>query len=241
VPPDINLITQADSFNVQPGPLPRRVGMLGGTFDPIHNGHLALAARFTALLGLTELILLPAGQPWQKTSVSTANHRLAMTRLAAQTLWDSIQIKVTVATDEIEHHGPTYTVETLTRWRQREGSEASLTLLMGADQLLRLDTWHEWPRLFDLAHVGASTRPGFDAASAPAAVAAQIARRSGTSMQLQRSSHGLILLDSALALDISATGIREHIHERLANEQATSEHVPVDVWHYIRQHHLYRT
>ncbi|MBY4668589.1 adenylyltransferase/cytidyltransferase family protein, partial [Burkholderia contaminans] len=82
--------------------------MLGGTFDPIHDGHLALARRFAELLGLTELVLLPAGQPYQKRDVSAAEHRLAMTRAAAGSL--SVPgVTVTVATDEIEHAGPTYT------------------------------------------------------------------------------------------------------------------------------------
>ncbi|WP_255214780.1 adenylyltransferase/cytidyltransferase family protein, partial [Burkholderia pseudomallei] len=92
--------------------LPRRIGILGGTFDPIHDGHLALARRFAHVLRLTELVLMPAGQPYQKQDVSAAEHRLAMTRAAAASLVLP-GVAVSVATDEIEHAGPTYTVETL--------------------------------------------------------------------------------------------------------------------------------
>lgn len=129
--------------NAGPPPLPRRIGMLGGTFDPIHDGHLALARRFADALRLTELVLMPAGQPYQKQDVSAAEHRLAMTRAAAGSLVLP-GVAVSVATDEIEHAGPTYTVETLERWRKRVGPDASLSLLIGADQLVRLDTWRDW-------------------------------------------------------------------------------------------------
>ena len=118
------------------------------------------------MLQLTELVLLPAGQPWQKKDVSAPRHRLAMTRAAAASMRLE-GVEVIVATDEIEHDGPTYTVDTLAAWREREGADASLALLIGADQLVHLDTWHDWMRLFDFAHVCVETRPGFDLSSLP--------------------------------------------------------------------------
>jgi len=225
----------------------RRVALLGGTFDPIHNGHLALARRFAQLLDLTDLVLLPAGQPWQKPEVSAAAHRLAMTRAAAASL-ALPGVTVSVDTDEIEHDGPTYTVETLRRWRARNGDDVSLTLLMGADQLLHLDTWHAWRELFGYAHVGAASRPGFDLASVPAAVAAEIAPRRAPARALRETPHGLLLLDDALALDVSATDIRRQIGACVAGHRAGAkdasgasgaQHVPAAVWDYILQHHLY--
>jgi nicotinate-nucleotide adenylyltransferase len=224
--------------------LTRRVGILGGTFDPIHNGHLALARRFVELLQLTELILLPAGQPWQKTDVTAAAHRLAMTRLAAQELRFT-GVQVSVATDEIEHEGPSFTTETLAQWRAHESAQglapASLAWLIGADQLLKLDTWRDWQRLFEFAHICAETRPGFAPANVPAAVAVEIGQRRTDAAGIQSATHGSILIDEALAIDLSATEIRRHLHERLAGRHETSEHVPPAVWHYIRQNHLYRT
>jgi nicotinate-nucleotide adenylyltransferase len=206
-------------------PLSRRVGVLGGTFDPIHNGHLALARRFSDVLQLTELILLPAGQPWQKAGVSSAPHRLAMTRAAAGAL-TLPGVSVRVATDEIEHDGPTYTVDTLRRWREREGADASLSLLIGADQLVRLDTWHDWQQLFDYAHICAATRPGFDSSAASPTVAATIAARAASAEVLRATPAGCLLVDTTLAFDVSATEIRTQLRqhlderERLANPAA---------------------
>ncbi|AIO65195.1 nicotinate (nicotinamide) nucleotide adenylyltransferase [Burkholderia oklahomensis] len=228
--------------NAGPPPLPRRIGMLGGTFDPIHDGHLALARRFADALRLTELVLMPAGQPYQKQDVSAAEHRLAMTRAAAGSLVLP-GVAVSVATDEIEHAGPTYTVETLERWRKRVGPDASLSLLIGADQLVRLDTWRDWRRLFDFAHVCAATRPGFDFAAASPAVAAEIASRQASAAVLQATPAGRLLIDTTLSLDVAATDIRAHLRACIARRaqvpDASAEHVPGAVWAYILQHRLY--
>nr|WP_028218570.1 nicotinate-nucleotide adenylyltransferase [Paraburkholderia oxyphila] len=222
--------------------------MLGGTFDPIHEGHLALARQFVRVLGLTELILLPAGQPWQKPEVSAAKHRLAMTRAAAASLVLP-GVTVSVDTDEIEHDGPTYTVETLRRWRAKSESnaQAALTLLMGADQLLHLDSWHEWRELFALAHLGVASRPGFDFAALPPAVAAEVAARRAGAATLAATRCGHLLIDETLALDISATEIRRElktcVETRVATAQrggTAAEKIPAAVWDYILQHHLYR-
>lgn len=222
-------------------PLPRRIGILGGTFDPIHNGHLALARRFAEVLALTELVLMPAGQPYQKREVSTVEHRLAMTRAAASLAMPGTQ--VTVATDEIEHQSPSYTAETLLRWRERIGHKASLSLVIGADQLVRLDTWRDWQRLFELAHLCVATRPGFDLSAAPPAVAAEIAARRAEAADLRASPASRVLVDTSLAFDIAATDIRAHLRECIARRAQVpdtgAEHVPAAVWAYILQHRLY--
>lgn len=189
-------------------------------------------------------MLLPAGQPYQKRDVSAAEHRLAMTRAAAGSL-ALPGVTVTVATDEIEHAGPTYTVETLARWRERIGPDASLSLLIGADQLVRLDTWRDWRKLFDYAHVCASTRPGFDLGAASADVAREIARRRADAEQLKATPSGRLLIDTTLAFDIAATDIRAHLRECIARHaqmpDASAEHVPAAVWAYILQHRLYHS
>jgi len=233
--------------NAHPVALPRRIGLLGGTFDPIHDGHLALARRFADVLQLTELVLLPAGQPWQKSDVTPAVHRLAMTRAAATSLVLP-GVTVRVATDEIDHDGPTYTLDTLNLWREREGNDASIALLMGADQLVHLDTWRDWRHLFDFAHICAATRPGFDLASIPPAVAQEIDARRARVDVLQATPCGHLLIDTTLAFNVSATEIRAHLREQVSQRLAlaggeqqdqAASHVPTAVWDYILQHHLY--
>jgi nicotinate-nucleotide adenylyltransferase len=236
-------------FTAPPDALARRVGLLGGTFDPIHEGHLALARHFARVLDLNELILLPAGQPWQKPGVTAAQHRLAMTRAAAASL-ALPGVTVSVDADEIEHNGPTYTVETLRRWRARRdtnGGEsnagAALTLLMGADQLLHLDSWHEWRELFALAHLAVASRPGFDFAALPRAVAQEAAVRRASAAVLAATPHGHLLVDATLAIDVSATGIRHDLPACVASGQrrgTAADKLPAAVWDYILQHHLYQ-
>ncbi len=222
-----------------PKPCAKRVGLLGGTFDPMHNGHLALARRFTELLDLTELVLLLAGQPWQKEGVSTLAHRLAMTRAAADSL-ELDSMRITVATDEIDRQGDTYTVDTLAYWREREGADASIALLMGADQLVKLNSWHRWKELFDYAHVCVETRAGFDVATLSAEVAAEYEARRATAETLRATPHGHMLIDERLLMNISATAIREKARTMSGTTDARSQ-VPSAVWDYIVQHHLYRT
>jgi nicotinate-nucleotide adenylyltransferase len=189
-------------------------------------------------------VLLPAGQPWQKADVTPAVHRLAMTELAAGTL-NFPATRVSVARDEIEHDGPTYTVQTLTDWRAHEAAAglapASLALIVGADQLMRLDTWNGWQQLFDHAHVCVATRPGFDPTQVPPAVGVELSRRLRAPDWIASHRNGGMLIDSVLAMDVSATEIRQHLHERLAGSHDTCQHVPAAVWRYIRDHHLYRT
>jgi nicotinate-nucleotide adenylyltransferase len=118
-------------------------------------------------------------------------------------------------------------------------------MLIGADQLVHLDTWRDWRRLFEFAHICAATRPGFELDSIPPAVAAEIAAREASAQVLQATPCGHLLIDTTLAFDVSATDIRTHLRERLVqhaggqqlNEAAS--HVPTAVWDYILQHHLY--
>ncbi|KMQ81127.1 Nicotinate-nucleotide adenylyltransferase [Candidatus Burkholderia pumila] len=220
-------------------PCAKRVAILGGTFDPIHIGHLKLARRFIDLLDLTELVLLPAGQPWQKEGVSAPEHRLAMTRAAAASL-DIDGVTITVASDEIDRHGDTYTVDTLAHWREREGADASLSLIVGADQLVKLDSWHQWRQIFDHAHVCVETRAGFDIGALPPAVAVEVKARQASADTLKASTHGHILIDEALYMDISAMTIREEARTMSGSAEIRAQ-VPSAIWDYIVQHHLYRT
>jgi nicotinate-nucleotide adenylyltransferase len=236
---------------------PKRIAILGGTFDPIHEGHMALGIRFAQVLALDELVLMPAGQPWQKSGVSAPAHRLAMTRLAATELArrledlpaeavdasgtrnDAPRTHVGVGTDEVEREGNTYTVETLQAWRPAVGPDASLSLIIGADQLVGLDRWHDWLHLFDYAHICVAARPGFDLEAVSPAVAAALAHRRCDAAHIRQQPCGGIFIDQTLDLPISATEIRDLAHRGLADGAKACEHVPDTVWHYVRDHHLY--
>jgi nicotinate-nucleotide adenylyltransferase len=253
-----------------------RIGILGGTFDPIHNGHIAVALRFIECLNLTELVLLPAGQPWQKIGVSSAEHRLAMTQLAAHELESLLHAQyissakspiVRVANDEIERAGPSYMVETLAAWRAHTGMEPSLTLIIGDDQLVHLDSWHAWPTLFDYAHIGVACRAGYRnrddnqeesaTISTPSepiqdivnpafaelplskVLAKALIPRKADAIQIQSLSKGLIFLDDVPMPALSSTQIRKQIaHSAHPSDLGD---VPRAVSDYIFEHHLYRT
>jgi len=218
-----------------------RIGLLGGTFDPIHNAHLALARRFAEVLRLTELVLLPAGQPYQKSHAVAAHHRLAMTQAAAASL-ALPNTTVNVSDEEIQRPGPTYTIDTLKHWRQLKGPHVSLALLIGVDQLMQLDTWHEWRTLFDFAHICAATRPGFDLRLASPELRKTLSEREASAEVLQSTPHGHLLIDDALALDWSATDIRAQFlsaARAVPPDADLARKVPAAVWDYILQHHLY--
>jgi nicotinate-nucleotide adenylyltransferase len=212
------------------------VALLGGSFDPVHHGHVALAALFAKLLRPDQLRVIPAGNPWQKNALrASAEDRVAMLKLA----FGAAALDVTIDLQEIERGAPTYTIDTLRQLRAELGPDASIVFLIGADQLQQLDTWREWRALFDYAHIGVAARPGFALAAAalPPAVAHEIAVRQGSLEQLRTTPSGRVFLAETLAVDISATQIRSALQRE---EQANSLLAPV-VLDYIQQHNLYKT
>ncbi|QED91734.1 nicotinate (nicotinamide) nucleotide adenylyltransferase [Eikenella exigua] len=139
-----------------------RIGLFGGTFDPIHNGHLHIARRFADELELESVILLPAGDPYHKTAPRTpAHHRLAMAEIAAQA--DS---RLAVSDCDIVRQGATYTHDTVQIFRQHFPA-AELWLLLGMDSLLQLHTWHRWPNLVRQCRIAAAPAPRQQPRSSP--------------------------------------------------------------------------
>jgi nicotinate-nucleotide adenylyltransferase len=211
------------------------VALLGGSFDPVHNGHVALGALFDKLLNPDQLRVIPAGNPWQKAALrATADQRVAMVELA----FADAGIKVVLDRQEIERTSATYTIDTLRNVRAELGPEASIVFLMGADQLMHLDTWRDWRALFDLAHIGVAARPGYSLAEAslPPAVATELQQRQGSLEQLRNTPSGHAYLAQTLAVDISSTQVRAALQR---GEQANSLISPV-VLDYIQQHNLYK-
>ncbi len=133
-----------------------RLGVMGGTFDPIHHGHLVAASEVQARFGLDEVVFVPTGQPWQKAgeAVSPAEHRYLMTVIATAS-----NPRFTVSRVDIDRHGPTYTIDTL-RDLRAERPEADLFFITGADALAEILSWKDAEQLFELALFIGVTRPG---------------------------------------------------------------------------------
>lgn len=197
-----------------------QIGILGGTFDPIHLGHLAIAEAALDRLDLDRVILIPAGRPWLKSGqqVTSAEHRLAMVKLAVED-----RRRLEASSIEIDRPGPTYTVDTLAEMREELGSEADLYFILGMDSVRELHRWRDPERLFDLCTVVAVSRPDSDDVS---------------TADIERDfpeARGRIKTIRGPMLNISATEIRT----RIAEARPISDSVPPPVEHYIHKHDLY--
>jgi nicotinate-nucleotide adenylyltransferase len=135
----------------------RRIGVMGGTFDPIHHGHLVAGSEVAHIFGLDEVVFVPTGQPWQKEGrdVSPAEDRYLMTVIATAS-----NPRFSVSRVDIDRPGPTYTIDTLRDLHVANGPDAELFFITGADALAKMLTWHDVDALFSLAHFVGCTRPG---------------------------------------------------------------------------------
>ena len=198
----------------------KNIGLFGGTFDPIHNGHLHIARSFADELDLESVILLPAGDPYHKTTPRTAaHHRLAMAEIAAQA-----DPRLAVSDCDIVRQGATYTHDTVQIFRQHFPA-AELWLLIGMDSLLQLHTWHRWQNLVRQCRIAAAPRPGSSLAQAPAPLQNWLA---------EALPQGRLHILQAEPLPISSSQIRQQLAT-----QHTSPDIPPEVLGYIRQHQLY--
>ncbi|MCK9532655.1 MAG: nicotinate-nucleotide adenylyltransferase [Gammaproteobacteria bacterium] len=213
------------------------VGLFGGTFDPVHFGHLRPALECLVALGLPELRLIPSAMPPHRAApVASPEQRLAMLRLAA-----ADQPGFVVDARELQRPGPSYTVDTLRELRAELGDARPLCLLLGTDAFLGLPSWHHWQALPELAHLVVMHRPGFPrealAERADEAVRALLAARQLASpTDLHGRPAGGIWLQPVTALDISATAIRASIGAGGSARYL----LPDAVWRYIEQNGLYR-
>jgi nicotinate-nucleotide adenylyltransferase len=137
----------------------RRIGIMGGTFDPIHHGHLVAASEVAGRYALDEVVFVPTGQPWQKHDerVSPAEDRYLMTVIATAS-----NPRFTVSRVDIDRGGPTYTIDTLRDLRKQYGDAAELYFITGADALEKILSWKDVDEMFALAHFVGVTRPGFE-------------------------------------------------------------------------------
>ena len=208
-----------------------RVGLLGGTFDPIHVGHLALARAAIVALRLDRVVLLPTGQPWQKPGLTTAGaDRLEMARRAI-----AGDARLSVDDLELRRPGRTYTIDTLAQLRAAHGAQPLLAWVMGSDQLRNLPSWRRWRELFDHAHLAVTQRERVPLSGLPDEVEALVAERGADA--LPDAPAGSIVFFRMPPVPVSATAIRA----QLASKQRPDGLVPPSVLDYIDQHHLYGT
>jgi nicotinate-nucleotide adenylyltransferase len=216
---------------------PACIAVLGGSFDPVHKGHVALAEHFIEVLQPDALRIVPAGNPWQKQAVlAPAQDRVAMLRAAFGTAFGASGIPVSIDEQEIRRPGPSYTIDTLRAIRAEVGPASAIVFLMGADQLQRLHTWHAWRELFDYAHLCAAARPGFAMQAEAQEVAQEFARRAASPAAIRGTPSGSSFLAPDLAVDIAATELRS----TLQRGGLPVSQLPAAVLDYIEQHHLYR-
>ena len=206
---------------------------MGGTFDPIHYGHLRLAEEMAEGLGLERVLFIPAGQPPHRGAPRTAaRHRLEMVRRAIEG-----NPRFVLDAREVESPRPSYTVDTLTALRVELGEAQPLWLLLGADAFFGLPGWHEWLRLFGLVHLVVAARPGtrlMQSDAMPEALKHELSQRQVADAPAVGSA-GSVLLRQMTPLDISATSIRDI----LARHGSARYLLPDTVLDYIHEHQLY--
>lgn len=189
-----------------------RIGVMGGTFDPIHHGHLVAASEVAHSYGLDEVVFVPTGQPWQKSQVSEGEHRYLMTVVAT-----AANPQFTVSRVDIERTGPTYTIDTL-RDLKRQRPESDLFFITGADAIAQILSWKDHAELFSLAHFVAVSRPGH-------------------TLNISGLPEEHVSLLEVPALAISSTDCRS----RVSRGHPVWYLVPDGVVQYITKYHLYRS
>lgn len=207
--------------------------VLGGSFDPIHWGHLRPLVQAYELLQADQMVLLPSAQPPHRNGLgASAEQRLAMAQLAAAEL----SPLPCVADDwELQQKRPSYTAITLAQLHQRWPHD-QLVFVLGDDAFAQLDSWYQWQRLLDHAHLLVLQRPQ-QQQSWSAALEQLVQQRRATKVeQLRRQQQGLIAFADTTAVTISATTIRTAI----ANQQPWRQYLPASVANYIEQQQLYR-
>jgi nicotinate-nucleotide adenylyltransferase len=210
------------------------LGIMGGTFDPVHYGHLRLAMEALEALGLDTVRWVPSGQPGHRNiPTTTALHRVEMVRLAIAS-----EPRFTLDIAETRTSDPTFTINTFKRMRAELGAHKPLVMILGMDSFLSLPTWRSWTELFGLAHFAVGERPGFALSTQTmvSGLALEYARRAATLEAARAAPAGAIMTFPMTPLDISATDLRD----RFARGTSARYLLPESVLAYIGAHRLYR-
>lgn len=212
------------------GPL-RRIGILGGTFDPVHIGHLDIADAAHQQLGLTRVDLVTSNVPPHRPQpLASAYHRFAMVAIAAQERpgWRAADI-------ELRFDAPSYTSRTLMRFHDRGYEPTQLFFIIGADAFAEIASWRDYPAILDAAHFVVVSRPGFPAFEMPERLPRLSARMATRALDALNSPNPMVVLIDATTADVSSTAIRG----RLALGESIEGLVPPRVHQHIEQHGLY--
>ncbi len=218
----------------------KRIAIYGGTFDPVHAGHLEVARKVLQLFVIDEFLFVPARVAPHKLGreVSSALHRYAMLVLATQA-----DPRFCISTFELEKPEHRYTVDTLFHFRAQFGDAADLFFVMGADSWAEITTWREWQRLMTLVNLIVVTRPGYEVAAAHAAAesAAKVVDlrglfEPGSLLKVEPGAPRVFITDAVMH-DVSATAVRQAAR---ANREDLDKLVPLEVADYIRKYGLYR-
>lgn len=209
----------------------KTIGLFGGTFDPIHIGHLRVALELKQRLGLDEMRLLPCHiPPHRYTPVAEPEQRAAMVKLAVADCSELIIDEIELANDE-----PSFSIHTLEILREQFGPEVSLCLSMGMDSLMNLSTWHRWRELLTLGHIIVAARPKSELPKT-GEIADFIRQHEGDKVSLHAQASGSIVIAQSSLLPISATAIRE----MLLQQESPQFLLPDSVLSYIEANGLYR-
>lgn len=213
----------------------RAIGIVGGTFDPVHFGHLRMALEVGELCGLDEVRFIPSARPPHRDEPdATEQQRLAMVALAI-----ADEARFVLDDRECRRDGQSYMVDTLESLRVEMGEKVSLLLIMGSDAFLELTGWHQWQRLLQLAHIGVVLRPDSELELANGDLALQKLYDSHHREDLddlKGKAHGIICTLETTALGISASNIRA----RIAAAESSKFLLPETVLNYIDERNLYR-
>ncbi len=213
----------------------KAIGILGGTFNPIHFGHLRMAQELADSLHLDSVRFIPAANPPHKDAPAiTAQHRAAMVRLGI-----AGNPAFTIDERELQRTGASYTLDTLHSLRSELGNQVSITLFMGSDAFTKFDTWHRWQEIIDLCHIALVQRPqlrGHDQKLSKTLETFLHNHYSENADDLHSQPAGFVTMRQITALDISSTAIRH----ALQHGDSVRYLMPDDVIDYIAQHKLYR-
>ncbi|MBL8150628.1 MAG: nicotinate (nicotinamide) nucleotide adenylyltransferase [Blastocatellia bacterium] len=213
-----------------------RIGILGGTFDPIHSGHVEIAQRVQTVFACDKVLLIPAYSPPHKpkSSISSSYHRYAMAVVATSQLE-----KLEVSTVELEAPSQPFTVQTLEKLLAQFGSDTELFFVMGADSFKELEVWWHYQKILSLSHLVVVTRPGYDFSVEERSRVLQTYiedLRGVNRIQCQNFSSPTVFITNLVERSISATAIRQTVAERKSLEGM----VPKPVAEYISKYRLYQ-